>query len=168
MERNFRRLKNQEYPKAPKTADEIMKAYSDPIIAEKFGNNLRNSARFYRGTVIIPPKSAFTIFASQQIIDLVKKHIPEGERTYMMDGTFAVVPVASYYQLLIIYIQYKNDVRFYIYIILTYEEIKSFFLGISPILCDDVGEVHRSVSDGLQIYRRKYLRIGTISIHDGF
>lgn len=108
MERNLRRKKNSKYPPKPKTVDDVIEAYKDPKIAQKFGNNLRNTAQFYINTVTFL-SSAFTIFASHQVINMIKKNIPSG-RTYMMDGTFSVVPIKDYYQLLIIYIQYKNDV----------------------------------------------------------
>lgn len=112
MERNLRRKKNKKYPEQPKTAAELIEAYKNANIMQKFGNNLRNTSRFYIDTVVVPPKSVFTVFASQQIIDLIKIHIPSDQRTYMMDGTFSVVPIRCYYQFLVIYIQFKNDVRF--------------------------------------------------------
>lgn len=110
MERNLRRKKNKKYPQKPKTVNDVIKAYDDPEIARKFGNNLRNTAQFYIDTITFL-SSAFTIFASHQVIDMIKRYIPN-DRTYMMEGTFAVVPIENYYQLLIIYIQYKNDVSF--------------------------------------------------------
>lgn len=109
MERNLRRIKNQKYPKRPKNASEIKKLYEDPEVIQNFGYNMRKTSRFYIDTVM-EPESVFTVYASQQVIDMIKTHIPVGQRTYLMDGTFSVVPVSSYYQLLIIYIQYKNDV----------------------------------------------------------
>lgn len=111
MERNLSRKKNKKYPKRPKMVANLIEAYEDPNILQEFGNNLRNTSRFYIDTILLL-QSVFTVFASQQIIDMIKIHIPSDERTYMIDGTFSVVPISGFYQLLVIYIQFKNDVRF--------------------------------------------------------
>lgn len=61
---------------------------------------------------IIEKDYAFHVFASYANIDLTKKHIPPGQRKYLMDGTFKIVPrqFSKNGQLLIIAIEYKNDV----------------------------------------------------------
>lgn len=111
MERNLRRYKSKKYPKKPKSVAEIIEAYKNPQILHQFGNNLRNTAQFYIDTVQVGPNSAFTVFASHQVLDLVKSYVPFDEQYIMMDGTFDVTPI-GYYQLFIIYIQFKNDVSF--------------------------------------------------------
>lgn len=117
MQRNLRRRKNAKkpkYPKKPKTVTDVKKTFEDKETAQKFGRNLRNTEQFYIDTVVKKQStkdSFFTIFASFQILNMVAAHIPACERIWMMDGTFDVTPVdVGYYQLLIIYIQYKNDV----------------------------------------------------------
>lgn len=69
---------------------------------------------------------------------MIKQHIPTDDRRYMMDGTFDVAPLGSYYQLLIIYIEYKNDVGFYLkcYIIVKFMDIfvsSSGFFQVFPM-----------------------------------
>lgn len=76
---------------------------------KKYGLNLRKTKRFYIDTVV-KENHFFTVFASKQIINLIKKFIKPGERNYLTDGTFKIVPITKYYQLLIINIGYKNDV----------------------------------------------------------
>lgn len=115
MERNLRRYKNKKYPKTPKTVKDLVFAYQDSDIAQKFGRNLRKTEQFYIDTVELGPDIAFTLFASHQVLNLAKEHIPFEEQIIMMDarmdGTFDITPL-GYYQLLVIYIQYKNDVGF--------------------------------------------------------
>lgn len=87
----------------------MIEAFEKPEISAKFGKNLRGNDGFYIDTVLIETKSAFTVFASHQIYNMMKTSIPDNERNYLMDATFDARSV-SYYQLLGIYIQYKNDV----------------------------------------------------------
>lgn len=142
MERNLRRYKNKKYPKKPKSVTEIMEAYKNPEILHQFGNNLRNTAQFYIDTVQIEPNSVFTVFASHQVLDLVKRHISFDEQYIMMDGTFDVTPI-GYYQLFIIYIQFKNDVSFS-FLIKKSQKYRAISInyyhdsGVSNILCPNV------------------------------
>lgn len=114
MERNARRYKNKGYPKLPKGATDLIKIFSDKEIAEKYGLNLRKTKPFYIDTVV-QGREFFTVFASHQIIKLVEQFIAPKDRTltltFMLDGTFKIVPIKKYYQLLIIHIQYGNDVN---------------------------------------------------------
>lgn len=119
MARNLRRYKNKDpYPKKPKSIVEVKKAFEDPVTVQKFGRNLRDTERFYIDTIIMErmtkdgiKESFFTIFASYEILNMIAVHIPLEQRIWMLDGTFAVTPIdGGYYQLLIIHIQYKNDV----------------------------------------------------------
>lgn len=110
MERNLRRLKNKKYPKRPTTAGEIIDAFQNPSIVQEFGLNLRADNRFYVDTIVTKSNSSFTIFASYPIIEMIKKNILPNERKYLLDGTFDVTPFGHYYQLLVIYIEYQNDV----------------------------------------------------------
>lgn len=111
MERNLRRYKNKKYPKTPKTVKDLVFAYQDSDITQKFGRNLRKTEEFYIDTFELGPDTAFTLFASHQVLNLAKEHIPFEDQIIMMDGTFDITPL-GYYQLLVIYIQYKNDVGF--------------------------------------------------------
>lgn len=110
MERNLRRLKNVPYPSMPKTPAEIRNAFKDPLTIVEFGYNLRDTHPFYINTVEINSSSAFTLFASHQVISIIEQNIQD--RNFLMDGTFAVTPMGDYYQLLVIYIEYCNDVSF--------------------------------------------------------
>lgn len=107
MKRNLARLKNGEYPKNIKACEEIRDMFTRSDIREKFGLTYDNDAKFYIETVV-NDDYAFTVFASEFVINTVNEHI-HGERKYLMDATFDCIPEA-FYQLLIISIEYKNDV----------------------------------------------------------
>lgn len=106
MRRTLMRHKNKKYPNIPKTFKEIKDELNRLENAE-FGKT-RDGRNFYIATVI-KKKYSYIVFASKNVIDFVEEYISPEERKYLMDGTFRVVPV-MFYQLLIISIEYANDV----------------------------------------------------------
>lgn len=108
MVRTLRRLKKEPYPKVPKDIYEIHDSMMLPDNREKFGLTLDNKNDLYTGTVIFD-KDGFMLFKSQKNIDFVKQHIEGGQRNYLLDGTFKIVP-NQFSQLLIICFEYKNNV----------------------------------------------------------
>lgn len=112
MERNLRRLKQKKYPKNPINGPQIINTFEDPINIENFAFNLRRTNRFYIDTVKTDLDQWFTVFASQSLIKMIENHIPAEERRYLIDGTFKVRPLGNFYQLVVIYIEFKNDVSF--------------------------------------------------------
>lgn len=110
MRPTLERCKSAKYPKKPTNIDEICKSFSDSKIREKYGLTLDGDADFYIDTVQ-HHDHAFTIYASKFVIEFIKKNIPPESRHYLMDGTFDSIPLpAEFYQLLIITIEYQNDV----------------------------------------------------------
>lgn len=75
---------------------------------EKYGYNYENDGKFYIDTVVTP-HYAFTVFASNFVIDFIEKNMEHTSRNYLMDATFDSLP-KEYYQLFIISIEYQNDV----------------------------------------------------------
>lgn len=110
MERTLRRLKNKSYPKRPLTAGEIIELFKKDKITEEYGFNLSHTERFYIDTIDVPGEYSFSLFASKEAMKLVEEHVAPDERNYLMDATFKICPFGCYYQLLIIYIEYRNDV----------------------------------------------------------
>lgn len=53
----------------------------------------------------------FCIFSSQKSLKLVKENVSESERKWLMDATFKIVPNGCFKQLLVIYIEYFDEVR---------------------------------------------------------
>lgn len=102
------RHKNKVYPRDPKLIENIRDKFRESNILEQFGYTLDGDARFYIDTVIASDY-AFVIFASDYVIDFIQQNIKPELRNYLMDGTFDSLP-GEFYQLLIISIEYRNDV----------------------------------------------------------
>lgn len=108
VERELYRLRDKEYPERPQTHEDIKVTLNDPKIFEDYGKTLNKQKPFYISSVV-NKKYAFHMFASYAVMDLIKTHIPPKDRNYLMDGTFKIIP-RGLNQLLIISIEYKNDV----------------------------------------------------------
>lgn len=108
VERELYRLRDKEYPNIPKTHEDIEKSFKDPEVFENYGKTLNKQHDFYVAS-LVQKKYAFHIFASFAVIGLIKNHIAPENRYYLMDGTFKIIP-RELNQLLIISIEYKNDV----------------------------------------------------------
>lgn len=112
IERQLFRLRDKEYPERPKTDEDITLAFHDPEILDDYGQTLNKQHPFYVDSVVNEAYS-FHIFASFATIDLIKEHIEPENRNYLLDGTFKIVP-RGLNQLLIISIEFKNDVCIYL------------------------------------------------------
>lgn len=108
IEATLNRLKNKEYPELPKACKEIAEVLEKPEVIEQFDKTLTKKNRLYVDSEVNDTYS-FHIFMSHSTIEFIKEHINVGERFYLMDGTFKVVP-RKLSQLLIISIEYKNEV----------------------------------------------------------
>lgn len=108
MKRTLQRHKNQVHPQSTRSVDEIKSKFMEAAIMEKYGLNLEKDGKFYVGTVV-EDDYGFTVFASKYVIDFIEEKVNPKDRHYLMDGTFDSLP-SEYYQLLIISIEYENDV----------------------------------------------------------
>ena len=75
---------------------------------EKYGYNYENDGKFCID-IVVTPDHAFTDFASKFVMNFIEKNMEPTARNYLMDATFDSLP-KEYYQLLIISIEYQNDV----------------------------------------------------------
>lgn len=116
----LKHLRDLEYPKKPdnqKDEDpfDVHRKYTaqmnEPDNLEKFGRTLDKAHQLYFGSVVRKAFS-FHVFASMCIIKLIESCITKEKlkRKFLIDGTFRIAP-RLYYQLLIITVEYKNDVR---------------------------------------------------------
>lgn len=113
MERNLRRYKSSTFPSSPLNGTEVMEVYQIENVNKAFGLSRHDiPTQFYKGTQVTP---AFenTFFASDKTIELIKENIPVGKRNYFLDATFKIVPVGTFRQFLIVYIEYVDKVRIF-------------------------------------------------------
>lgn len=108
MKRNMNRVKNSQYPKNPKTCEELKAIFTEPDILNKYGYNLDITEALYIDDVD-NDEYGFCLFASQSTINIVRLHIETKKRKYLIDGTFSCA-LKLFYQLLIISIEFNNDV----------------------------------------------------------
>lgn len=108
VQRTLYRLRDKKYPKHPKTHQEIKQVMSNPKVSQDFGRTMDNANQFYFGSVV-NKLFAFHVFASLAVINMIKDKIRDCDRSFLIDGTFKMVPRMCA-QLLIISIQYKNNV----------------------------------------------------------
>lgn len=106
--RTLERWKNQTYPKVPSSIEQLQSDFKKPDIINKYGSTHDGDAKFYMDT-IITKNYEFTIFASQYVMSFIQNYVEPEERRYLMDGTFDSLP-KGFYQMLIIALEYQNDV----------------------------------------------------------
>lgn len=109
VERSLQLIRSAALPKNPTNADEIAKMFQRNDIAKMLGTT-KDGRPFYNG-VFESDDFSFCVFSSQSIIEQYCERVKYGDRHIMMDGTFAVVPIGSFNQLLIIYAVYLEKVR---------------------------------------------------------
>lgn len=114
MRRNLCRYMNEKYPANPNSFAAVYDAFKNPNIFAEYGENMRKTEDFYIGTVVNEPMYSFTLFGSMEAIKMVEKFIQPEDRRYLLDGTFSIKPIGPYYQVLVIYIEVKNDVSIFV------------------------------------------------------
>lgn len=110
MKRQLGRIKNGPLPTLPSNHNELRELFTAQNTIDKYGLSLDQVSKFYVDTVV-KKQHSFCIFQSAAVISFVKKTIEPSNRHYLIDGTFFCVP-RGFYQLLIICIEYRNDVSF--------------------------------------------------------
>lgn len=109
VERGLQVLRSAALPKNPTNADEIAKMFQRDDIAKLLGTT-KDGRPFYNG-VFESDDFSFCVFSSESTIKQYCERVKYGDRHIMMDGTFAVVPIGSFNQLLIIYAVYLEKVK---------------------------------------------------------
>jgi len=103
------RRKSIKYPKRPKTHQETRNVLQDPQIKIDFGQTVDKYGAFYIDSVV-KDQHTFHVFASPSVVNLITNHMVGQPRNFLIDGTFTVIP-KEFAQLVVISIEYKNDVR---------------------------------------------------------
>lgn len=120
MQRNLRLLRSKGLPPSPLNPAEIDIAFSRTDIMDKFGYTLHNTKKekFFHGT-FSNESFSFFVFASINTIKLIQQNTQPRNLTILMDGTFKVVPISNFNQLLIIYAQYNTKIYPIVYALMS-------------------------------------------------
>lgn len=106
VERTMRRIRQTTMPAPPKKIEQIPELFQNPTVNNLYGRTKQKlnteKNQFYRTTRICE-EFAYSLFASQRIIDLIQD-FPIEKRRFMMDATFKIVP-KIFSQLLVIYFE---------------------------------------------------------------
>lgn len=107
-ERTLQLIINAALPKNPVNTSDIVNIFQRDDLMQLLGNAKDNS-QFFDGVLEGNDYSA-CFFSSKPAIELFEINVLPGKRVIMIDGTFDVVPVGSFKQLLIIYAVYMEKV----------------------------------------------------------
>lgn len=110
MCRNLQRRRQQALPQSPQTAVEVECRFREEEIMKAYGNTVHESPNVFFKTVFTSKSFSYCIFASDAIIRNINEYIAIDRRNYFMDATFKVCPYGEFTQLLIIYVEYMEQV----------------------------------------------------------
>lgn len=97
---------------SPKTPKDVQEAFRKESVFKNFGltrHEGESQSHFFK-TCHEEKDFAYCVFASDKCVQLIKENIPVTKRTILIDGTFAVVPMGCFKQLLLINVEYLDRV----------------------------------------------------------
>lgn len=99
-------------PNSPTTAEEVRAAFENSGVQELYSKtkHVDSEYYFYKDSYACD-NFAYSYFASDHVIANIVANIPVGDREFLMDATFKITPLGSFYQLLIIYVGYCGQVK---------------------------------------------------------
>lgn len=113
IKRTLECCRREKYGKAPSTAEEIRLEFQKQEIFEDLGKSRHREHDVFFNNIQIEPNFCNCLFSSSKSISLIREHIREQDRFYLMDGTFRITPRGIFQQVLIIHLQYRQKVGFY-------------------------------------------------------
>lgn len=114
MKRNLQKIRSKTLPNSPENAAQILAKFETPYVRENYGLTIRNdpsSRKMFFQHAFENEDFAHCIFASPDIVDAIKIHIPIKDRQLFMDGTFKVCPIGIFNQLFIIHVNFMGQVN---------------------------------------------------------
>lgn len=112
--RTLYKLSNQTLPPAPKTANDITNAYLDEFVRTNYGMTYRDdktkSTMFFK-TAYQCEDYSYCIFSSDDVSHNIHLYVPTNNRKYYIDGTFQIVPMGDFKQVLTISIDFLGQVH---------------------------------------------------------
>lgn len=110
MQRGLQYLTAKVFIRSPSTPNEIVESFNLERIWNEYGitKHEDNPCHFFKAC-IQEDGFSYCIFFSETIASIITEHILPQQRKYMIDGTFKIVPMGVYKQLLIIHVDYFEE-----------------------------------------------------------
>lgn len=109
VQRGLQYLAAKVYVTSPKSAEDVAEAFTKTDIMEQFGFTLHDDpdkSSFYK-ICFSSKEYSYCVFGSDKAIKMVKENIPDKfNRTILIDGTFSIVPIGCFKQLLLVHVEY--------------------------------------------------------------
>lgn len=112
IRRGLQYIASKNFVSSPKRPLEVVEAFNLQNVWESYGlsQDVDDQKHFFTAC-INEEDFAYCIFSSQKSIKLIEENILPVKRTFLMDATFKIVPRGCFTQLLVIYIEYMEEVR---------------------------------------------------------
>lgn len=121
LQRNLQLIRAAALPKNPNNGSDIAKMFDDENVMHLIGISKTKSTFFdgiLEGGNRKEDKFSACFFSSKDSLNIFEQNVPYGERNIVIDGTFDVVPLGTYNQLLVIYAVYMEKVFPIIYVLM--------------------------------------------------
>lgn len=149
------KLKRKQFPKSPKTVQEIINAFKEEEIQKLYGKYYVHTQK----PVQSPGKKyGFTILCDRNILKVIEQ-FPSQE--ILMDGTFEIVKRGPYKQLLVIYCAVKGEVSSFLhkdcwtYNIHIRQIVLNFLSDSTFHICIYGVEIYKQLCPIVQLHRGK-------------
>lgn len=110
MKRTLLYIRNNLFPKAPKTFKELEEAFQKEEVLSVFGCSKNDQNKPFYRTTVCAEQHSFALFASHDIISEINTKLDRSKLDILMDATFKVCPEGEFKQLLIIHLKYLKQV----------------------------------------------------------
>lgn len=112
IKRGLQYIAAKNFVSSPKSALDVVEAFNIENVWTQYGvsKDCDNPEHFYTASISDKDYSYF-IFSSQKSIHLIRENISPTNRKFLIDATFKPVPRGCLNQLLIIYVEYFDEVQ---------------------------------------------------------
>lgn len=112
IKRGLQYIAAKNFVSSPKSALDVVEAFNIENVWTQYGvsKDCDNPEHFYTASISDKDYS-YCIFSSQKSIHLIRENISPTNRKFLIDATFKPVPRGCFNQLLIIYVEYFDEVQ---------------------------------------------------------
>ncbi|XP_067635869.1 uncharacterized protein [Eurosta solidaginis] len=128
IQRSLQYIANKNFKNSPKTPAEVQEVFQDAVY-DKFGYSKLNGNKQWQFFNICYQEEdyAYCVFCSERTVELMKECIPvNSKRNILIDGTFSVLPLGSFKQLLILHCEYFGSVFPFLFVLMTKKSLKAY------------------------------------------